>query len=394
MISKYNFYFFLLFLGIFSLLNNGLPGILGLKIHHLIGLLYLFLEFKSFRLKISILEIEIIYWFFLFYIISWIFPFHDTLEKYRTITQTFSGRYSTQIVGFVLELIFGYFAFFMHNKDNKRFNQYIIFASYLTIFIGYCDLLFLNKAIYTYVLGDTHVLGRLTALSIEPRMFSLGIVYIHFYLKIAKVKFRYNWMLPLAVISTFSLSSILILFVLELYLVLKNKKKVFRNILVGIFLTTTLLIIISKNEIIYNRFETRIIALQNLSEADYFPIFGILEIFDRTSANALFYNWEYLITGFGPNTISIVASYYIPLNYLSTYNIINSPPHTGLINILSRSGIIFLLMFLMKHRKSKNKVFLYLYLLQYNFLFYTFYYILFSKNDRTLIDNNCQLQPK
>jgi hypothetical protein len=85
---------------------------------------------------------------------------------------------------------------------------------------------------------------------------------------------------------------------------------------------------------------------ENISEYanksdDVLPIFSRLEVFDRAAMNFMADNPISLLTGVGPNTVSIPAS-----DYTDTYNklifgdMINAVPHSGFINAFTWGGLI------------------------------------------------------
>jgi hypothetical protein len=82
----------------------------------------------------------------------------------------------------------------------------------------------------------------------------------------------------------------------------------------------------------------------NLKEPNLFKKF---EVFDRAALNFFYNNPKFMFFGTGPNLISIPASDYIDSYSRLIYgNRIDSVPHTGLVNIFSRSGIVGFVIYL------------------------------------------------
>jgi hypothetical protein len=366
-----------LIVSFFSILNNGFLD-LGVRLYIILPFIYLLLT-NNFKLSAfnNSLGYELIYFAFIFIIISIIIPFPDPLSNVRSITQRFNGRFFTQFIRFILEVGVARFYLIIYKRNNLKFCNYLFNVTLFSIIIGLVDFFIFNGFIYSLFLGETHVSGRFTGLNVEPRMFGIILVYVYCFLSINK--FSNKKLLPIfiAIILTNSVSSIIILFIIFIYFNRRNKFLILvLSIIVLNFFSFYLLPNIDQFKLIFNRLDYLI----NIkSDFDFHPLFSVFEVFDRAALNALFYNKIYLITGFGPNTISIPSSYYIPEEFESIYQgLINSVPHSGFVNILSRSGIIVLILFCLRFFRSKNYIFFIVYLIQANFIFYTFYSILFN----------------
>ena len=267
-------------------------------------------------------------------------------------------------------------------SDSVSFCTKLYFVTLLSVVIGISDLFIFRGALYEFFIGQTHVSGRFTALNIEPRMFGLALVYIYCFLSINKYSNKILFPIIIGIFLTISVSSIIIFLITFFYFNKSNKFLIALVIIIAFIIFTFLL---QPNVEQFSLIFDRIDYLLNIkSESDFFPIFSVFEIFDRAALNSLFHNKIYLFTGFGPNTISIPSSYFIPQEFEKTYDgIINSVPHSGVINILSRCGFIFGSFFLLKFLRAKNYIFFVVYLIQANFIFYTFYAILFENDKST-----------
>lgn len=93
-------------------------------------------------------------------------------------------------------------------------------------------------------------------------------------------------------------------------------------------------------------------------------IFANFEIFDRAALNFLYSEPIYFMTGTGPNMISIPSSPYLTASHAAIFeDRIDSVPHSFIINLIARSGIIgvslwFLFFFRFKYalRNSEKKI--------------------------------------
>jgi len=191
------------------------------------------------------------------------------------------------------------------------------------------------------------------------------------------------FVLILCIFLTASVSSI-ILFLISFSFFQFSKKNIIYFLLSSIFIFTFIsyFLFIYSDELLFllNRISF-IVTLK--SDNDYFQVFSLFEVFDRSALNALFNNIIYFFTGYGPNTISIISTDYISNLDFNTYDgIINSPPHTGLINILSRSGIFMLILIVLTRIKKRKNIHFFIYLLQSSFLFYSFFLIIDNENKK------------
>lgn len=373
-------YNFLLIIIFFSILNNGIFEFVGIRLYLIISLIA-FIKFNpNLSYLNNILTHELIYFGIIYFLIIIFIPYHDSHDAQRTFFQKFDGRYLSQMVRFLLEIITSIVLYKLYTYNKESFLKSLMFATNLTIILALFDYFLFNKFLYSQFLGNTHVGNRFTGLNIEPRMFGIILTYVYVFFKLHLVSNKKLILIILSIFLTLSVSSIIIFILSYLYLNRRNVSLILSS--VSFFILILFLFIIPH----LDEFQLIIDRLMFLSTikggSDYFSIFSIAEVFDRAALNALFNNRIYLFTGFGPNTISIPSSDYIPIELANTYDgIINSVPHTGLVNILSRSGLFFLIYYLSNFYKKDNKIFFWIYLLQANFIFYSFYLILFSKKD-------------
>ena len=124
----------------------------------------------------------------------------------------------------------------------------------------------------------------------------------------------------------------------------------FRYFVAGIALVTLSLFFLNQNEFFR---ESTLTKIENtVSEGDDYystekvspnepDIFSSFEVFDRAALNFLYEDSFFLITGTGPNMISIPSSPYLTASTYAVYeNRIDSVPHSFLVNLIARSGLV------------------------------------------------------
>ena len=124
----------------------------------------------------------------------------------------------------------------------------------------------------------------------------------------------------------------------------------FRYFVAGIALVTLSLFFLNQNEFFR---ESTLTKIENtVSEGDDYystekvspnepDIFSSFEVFDRAALNFLYEDSFFLITGTGPNMISIPSSPYLTASTYAVYeNRIDSVPHSFLVNLIAHSGLV------------------------------------------------------
>jgi hypothetical protein len=92
-------------------------------------------------------------------------------------------------------------------------------------------------------------------------------------------------------------------------------------------------------------------------DSDEPDLFKRFEVFDRAALNFLYRHPFYWIVGTGPNLISIPASPYITETNKSIYgSTIDSVPHSFIINLISRSGVIGLFLWTVAFLKFRKQL--------------------------------------
>jgi len=297
--------------------------------------------------------------------------------------QTFDGRYLTQFLRFSLELFFGSYLYEKYKKNKDYFLKLFFLVLKITLLIAVFDFFILNKFLFKSLVGHILTFDRFTGFNLEPRHFGLILVNCYIFLRYMHFSNKKLFVLILCIFLTASVSSI-ILFLISFSFFQFSKKNIIYFLLSSIFIFTFIsyFLFIYSDELLFllNRISF-IVTLK--SDNDYFQVFSLFEVFDRSALNALFNNIIYFFTGYGPNTISIISTDYISNLDFNTYDgIINSPPHTGLINILSRSGIFMLILIVLTRIKKRKNIHFFIYLLQSSFLFYSFFLIIDNENKK------------
>jgi hypothetical protein len=368
-------------LAFFSLFNQGILSYI-VPLYLLIPLIDVKQRHSILNFK-NIFSLEILYFIILYFFIKFFVEYNDSKEDLRMLMQTFDGRYLTQFIRFCLELFFGSYLYEKYKKNKDYFLKLFFLVLKVTLLIAVFDFFLFNKFLFKSLVGHELVFNRFTGFNLEPRHFGLILVYCYIFLSYMHFSNKKLFFLIFCIFLTTSISST-ILFLISFALFSFKKGKIFLFLLLSIFLFSGIsyLLFFYSDELLFvmNRISF-IITLKN--DNDYFQIFSLFEVFDRSALNALFNNIIYLFTGYGPNTISAVSTDYISNLDFNTYDgIINSPPHTGLINILSRSGIFILTLIVLTRIKKSKNIHFFIYLLQSSFLFYSFFLIIDNENKK------------
>jgi hypothetical protein len=370
---------------IISLLNNLLNASFGFKIpfHLFISLIlfpYVLYNINAIPSKyknlVNPILIEFVYLILLAIIFGFIIPWEYN-EFDRTWTQRALGRSFIQILRMLSEfsLLFLILLWLNKNKITVKFllntTSIIIITSVIFAII---DTLFFHGILKVALLSTARddLGNRFVGLNAEPREFGQVCSFVSLLLvcfaKFHKNKLtRYGIILSfIGVLISFSASTYLLTIVwLFIYLLITKKYKKIAYVSVFIILSYFSLIQIdffkdntlSKIEFVLNS-DIESIDKEKV-KTDEPDIFTKFEIFDRAALNFLHSEPLYLIIGTGPNLISIPASKYLNSAARSIYgDTINSVPHSFLVNLISRSGVLgfclWLYFFILLLYQNKN----------------------------------------
>jgi len=364
---RYEVYFFLLMF--FSLNDLFSIHILGASINASFILSTLFIPKLLMNRTVSFVDVhkllrpiyvEYSYLFILMICFGFLFPWGGDGDNLRLWSQNAGGRSVVAITRFLNEIILMTVTFYLIKQGKINFNT-------LLKILGLVSLVMVMFAVLDYVTGHTlrdvffstarSMEGRVTGFSGEPRGFGRGVAIISLILMasyVHNIRIKYHRLYILlaltGVLLSASLSTYTVVF-LSLG-VLVHRMTLSRKI-VGLGFLICLLGIFSFYVANNNQSNHFLHKIESLAQGNWMDkdddepmLFTRFEVFDRAALNFLYHNPIYALSGTGPNLISIPAS-----NYLSAYarviygSQINSVPHTGFVNVLSRSGVLGLICF-------------------------------------------------
>jgi hypothetical protein len=379
----------LIFLYLFSLCNDLLVIPLGftMPIHQVITL---FLIPKLFALNrenpltsyvLKPLWLEWRYLLILVFFFGLLFPW-EYMDFLRSFTQKALARGIISICRFFLEIFSVLVPLLLIVHYKVSFEKLFRYFSYIIIFT-------LSLAIVDYILGypiklilsDRLIEFRITGLNGEPRSFGKVMLIGFIICSYARSKFKGNSIYFLAqvcslvgILLSSSASALFAFIVIVIPISLFfGKKQLFLipavfgililsnfNSIVNTLVTSGVLTDKTLDKISMVTGEERVIDDVTSVSGGYVEpdAFKRFEIFDRAALNYLYDNPIYIIIGTGPNLISIPSSEYVNDYDRSTYGeVINSVPHTYLINVISRSGLVGLILVLLLFFVRLNKIF-------------------------------------
>jgi hypothetical protein len=356
----------------------------SIPIHFLIPLFYLpyTLKYvlKNYKILTQIftpLFIEYFYLIILTFIFGFMFPWSSYYDFNRSWTQLAYGRSIIQLFKYFCEFNLLFFTLFLFkaNKINfdfvvNIFSTFIIFIIVFTLFdvglsINIKQFLFSNELV---------VFRRFTGLNGEPRNFgrncSLILLFLIFFSNKSMIKNKIAIIFSIiGIIISLSASTYLVTTIwLAIYAASIRKIRIFIiPFLASLFLLIYLIQDIKNPNINETTKKINLVfglmGDEELNEDKVHPneptILASFEVFDRAALNFFYFNKYYLLTGTGPNLISIPSSPYLNKKAYSIYgDNIDSVPHMFIVNLLSRSGIIgilFWFIFIFRYNKLKSK---------------------------------------
>ncbi len=339
-----------------------------------------FLNYKKYFVLVKdvlfFYKLELFYLIILGILFGFIYPWYSSVDINRMWSQKSDGRSLIQMSRLVLDyfLILTTIIVVINLRDpNQSLIKITKYVLIITILISIIDFFTNNQIKQFFFPGYRIVENRFTGFNGEPRSFgkvcSMLSMLIIFLTYNGQTKKHLTVVLLgiIGVLISSSASAYIITF-LWIFLYLIFKKKYLLLTIIFIFLTTasSLTFFMPKDSLLSSRFEKVLSPIieddQNISESiDYNEpkIFASFEVFDRAALNFLYNNTLYIFIGTGPNLISIPASDYIDSFSQAIYgDQIDSVPHTFIVNLISRSGLIglffWLLFVLYFYRKLKS----------------------------------------
>ena len=287
------------------------------------------------------------------------------------------GRSIVALSRFLMEISVMFFFCYIIWKKKTDINKVLDLLSIIVILnciVAIIDWLskkyFISKFFFDWSdIGWDLISTRILGFSNEPRIFGRLMVFswfVLYYFKQAGYKIKYikvslfiGCFLLLITLSFSSYILFIILFLVTILIKLKFNKK-------NIFIITTLIfltiVVINLPEFdalsdIYYKVEM-ISTGRSMQQMEGEPLFFTrFELFDRVALNHLYNNPINFFTGTGPNLISIPASKYMDKSgQLQFGETINMIPGVGIINLISRSGLIGLFLFSLSFFKLTNKL--------------------------------------
>ncbi|MHA7865500.1 O-antigen ligase family protein [Flagellimonas marinaquae] len=362
----------IIFLYIFSQLNDllGFTLLGNIRLHQFLVIIYfpslfsLFKKIKKIKWLLKYLTLEWKYLAFLF-IIFGVFQPWEFLDQYRSFSQRAFGRGFISMVRILLEIFSMLFPLFLVKKWRIKLKDVVYLfgiAMIVTFVIGVFDLI-TGYPIKALIPNARIIPGRITALNGEPRVFGRIMLFCFIFLLFFKNQLKKNsfsFLIGVSIVgiilSTSASTYVVFMLVLAIQFLMQKKGYLVLAVsssLVLLIFGAILFDTIKKSNIVPETTLRKIELVLGLESRDKRDehytfeepaFFSRLEVFDRAAMNFLWQNPIYLITGVGPNLISIPSSSYLTeLNKIVYGEVINSVPHTYLINILSRSGLFGLI---------------------------------------------------
>jgi len=315
--------------------------------------------------KLYSLIIEYYYLIILGLIFGFLHPWQGDYDHLRSWSQLAEGRTIVQLIRLFSEIssIFVVFYWLQTKKITLSFmGKSMSIILVLMVIAAISDGL-TNYLIRSLLFGEEArlILGRFMGLNGEPRAFgkmcSYGLLFLlvmkgELSNKVIKAGIVFS---VIGIIISFSASTYVFTFIWFIILVFYRTiklKGVSLIIIFSIFISMYYLvnnnnfisnITIGKLEKTFSNQKT-LIEKVDMLEPDIFTRF---EVFDRAALNFLYREPLYFIIGVGPNLISIPSSPYLTRSTYAIYGEnIDSVPHSFIINLLSRSGLIGLFLWL------------------------------------------------
>ena len=373
----------LIYLFVFSLTNNAIQFDVGVafKLYHLIIILFLpvlisfYYKDRSFRKKTLPIAYDYILMLFLGLIFGFIFKFDDPFSAYRLFTQKPEMRAIISSFRILIELfvvVIIYYWFTYNRLTNELFIKIISYTIIINLLIAVFFYLTNNQIFKLLFPNDriAYLTGRFCGLNGEPRAFGRNSAFILLLLLFLKNE-KNKRLRTTAIIS--SIFAVLLSMSASAYLVSltgitiytlyeRNLKLILPAIIFTIFFSSVIYTnyVFQKSTLMKIQYVLK--RDENLNDFEKVRfnepiIFTRFEIFDRAALNFFYNNPKYILFGVGPNLISIPASNYITYSTAKTeiYGFgINTAPATFLVNILSRTGLIGILLWIIFFLKVKK----------------------------------------
>jgi len=305
---------------------------------------------------------------------GYLFPW-DIGDSERTWSQLPEGRTIVALVRIALEINIIYFVYYIFINDLVEINELLNIISFLVIFIvsvAIVDAIIgypIYKNLFNLSSYFERMSGRLLGFSHEPRGFArtlevMVMLLLIFYINGYQFRYRNISIIIglLGVLLSFAFSSYILLGVSFLYLYKSEIFKV-KSVLVfmGVVIIGTIFYYMVKDSpkiaLITARYDMVTEGREEYLMEGENVLFTRFELFDRAALNFFSDNPQHLLLGTGPNLIGIPSSKYMDKSAIVTFEgQLSGIPGIGLVNIVSRSGIIGFLLYLLFYFKISQKL--------------------------------------
>lgn len=286
------------------------------------------------------------------------FPWEDNYDSFRSLTQRLPGR---TLVGLIrvfeslsIAFAFNYFLVFQRIHISYLLRLFVLVAL-VSFIVSVFDGLF-SSIVKRVILGEgNYTPNRVTGLSGEPRSFarSMGLAFLIAYISyVTKELILPRGIILLSLIATalgiimsMSASALVATVIATVAFHAFYGGINLKGILLFSGMFTIVIFSLTVNREYQSHLASRLIE-DSLNEHQKIikgipQVMSKLEVFDAAAAGFFYHNHYFLFHGVGPNTINIPASVYLSSYSKGIYKHgINSVPHTGFLQILSRSGIL------------------------------------------------------
>ena len=397
-----------------------IPFGVNLPFHNIISLYFLiyFIINKFFnkdifyKYGINYLFLEQFYVIIITIIFGILIGWHTDYDYLREWNQKSELKSIVQIIKLIadISILFIFNHFIDKEKIKLKFlNKTITYIYFGMLIIGLIDIL-THHSIKGFLFSSTfreNLFDRFTSLNGEPRAFAKVSIFIFIYsilLMNNKNKFL-TFLSILGIFISLSASGIFVFILILIFYLIYRKKYLLITSLTLLILLITFSInnlyfdnkqfsaTITKMNFVLGTSELNMNENEDIIESEP-VIFKSFEIFDRAALNFLYSNPFYSITGVGSNLISLPASPYLTNAAKMVYGErIDSAPHSFFINLLSRSGLIGLslwILFFIRSTISTYKIsrkYFYLNIMNFTFIFlinniFFFIFLSFIINDK------------
>lgn len=375
----------LVYFYVFAITNNALQFDIGIafKIYHLIvifsipALVAFYNRAFAIRMLTRPIVIEYSLMLFLGLIFGFLFKFDDPYEHFRMFTQKAEMRAIISSVRLFIELISVLLLTYWIYTKRLNVELFVkVLATIAIINLLIAVVFYLNNnELFRFLFPYDRIAfnaGRFNGLNGEPRAFGRNNAFILLILlflqsnKNRKVRIYGIISALLGILLSMSASAYIVsLLGLVVYSVYNRRKYL---VLIATVATLSFYLFVYNSSVFQSSTITKIQSVLTLGEEGFTydkvsndepDLFARFEIFDRAALNFFYNNPAYIFFGVGPNLISIPASDYVTQTIKNTYIYslgLNTAPATFLVNTISRTGVVGLILWLIFFKRLYNRI--------------------------------------